>query len=377
MAKNILHMVTPLAHMSPFDVNMAIDAGYDATAPYANVSVEGDHRPRPGRDVFAIAARRSAYGRVHRRKGCFSRARHARRRRQGALETVRDFAVRRSGRLVHHRRGDDRRRRKSLKEKKGRSFAAPPFRFSARPASWEPRPASSPRSRARLSLLSGMMEPSASAATPPRSSAGSASIWPSPTVRPPRAGGDPEATEVALCAARAGVRVLDASRSRAARLLIAADVNAVPPLGIEGVDLQANGAPLGEHGALGVGALAIGNVKYRTEFGSVQANDREQNRPAPGLPPSLRIGADARLRRVSWPIAGQPLMSEITRLRPYFDLYKVGNLIGVIVVVCRIRFWKPEIVAAVAGFSGVVVGSLISWFVQLTFLRNASVPMKP
>ena len=53
----------------------------------------------------------------------------------------------------------------------------------------------------------------------------------------------------------------------AAKLLIAADVNAVPPLGIEGVDLQANGAPLGEHGALGVGALAIGNVKYRTESG--------------------------------------------------------------------------------------------------------------
>ena len=25
--KNILHMVTPLKHMSPFDVNMALDAG--------------------------------------------------------------------------------------------------------------------------------------------------------------------------------------------------------------------------------------------------------------------------------------------------------------------------------------------------------------
>ncbi len=39
MAKNILHMVTPLAHMSPFDVNMALDAGYDATVPYTNVSL--------------------------------------------------------------------------------------------------------------------------------------------------------------------------------------------------------------------------------------------------------------------------------------------------------------------------------------------------
>src|SRR5574340_304916 len=39
MAKNILHMITPLAHMSPFDVNMAIDAGYDATAAYTHVSL--------------------------------------------------------------------------------------------------------------------------------------------------------------------------------------------------------------------------------------------------------------------------------------------------------------------------------------------------
>ena len=39
MAKNILHMMTPLAHMSPFDVNMALDAGYDATASYTNVSL--------------------------------------------------------------------------------------------------------------------------------------------------------------------------------------------------------------------------------------------------------------------------------------------------------------------------------------------------
>src|SRR5579871_4691089 len=39
MAKNILHMVTPLTHISAFDVNMAIDAGYDAAIPYGNVSV--------------------------------------------------------------------------------------------------------------------------------------------------------------------------------------------------------------------------------------------------------------------------------------------------------------------------------------------------
>jgi methylene-tetrahydromethanopterin dehydrogenase len=76
------------------------------------------------------------------------------------------------------------------------------------------------------------------------------------------------ATEVVLCTAKAGVRVLDAAEIASGRkLLIAADVNAVPPSGVEGVDAHANGTPLGEGGALGIGALAIGNVKYRTESG--------------------------------------------------------------------------------------------------------------
>ena len=38
--KNILHMVTPLKHMSPFDVNMALDAGYDSVLPYTGVTVD-------------------------------------------------------------------------------------------------------------------------------------------------------------------------------------------------------------------------------------------------------------------------------------------------------------------------------------------------
>ena len=37
--KHILHMITPLAQISPFDVNMALDAGFDAVVPYTNVSL--------------------------------------------------------------------------------------------------------------------------------------------------------------------------------------------------------------------------------------------------------------------------------------------------------------------------------------------------
>jgi len=46
-------------------------------------------------------------------------------------------------------------------------------------------------------------------------------------------------------------------------------VNAVPPLGIRGLGLQDLGAPLthavAADGAVGIGALAIGHIKYRTQ----------------------------------------------------------------------------------------------------------------
>ena len=39
MARSILHMITPLKHMSPFDVNMAVDAGFETIATYANATL--------------------------------------------------------------------------------------------------------------------------------------------------------------------------------------------------------------------------------------------------------------------------------------------------------------------------------------------------
>jgi methylene-tetrahydromethanopterin dehydrogenase len=76
-----------------------------------------------------------------------------------------------------------------------------------------------------------------------------------------------EGVEVIFCAAAAGVQVLSKEALASARsLLVAADVNAVPPAGIEGLELFAKGAEL-PGGALGVGPLAIGDIKYKTESG--------------------------------------------------------------------------------------------------------------
>lgn len=74
--------------------------------------------------------------------------------------------------------------------------------------------------------------------------------------------------EVVFSAAKAGVQVLTANHLRGAlRLLVACDVNAVPPEGIEGVGVMADGEPLdaGSGRARGIGALAVGNVKYKAQ----------------------------------------------------------------------------------------------------------------
>jgi methylene-tetrahydromethanopterin dehydrogenase len=76
--------------------------------------------------------------------------------------------------------------------------------------------------------------------------------------------------EVVFNTARAGLQVIDeAALANAGRLLVAADANAVPPSGIARVEPGAQQAPLDGPGgkALGIGALAIGDIKYRVHTG--------------------------------------------------------------------------------------------------------------
>ena len=76
--------------------------------------------------------------------------------------------------------------------------------------------------------------------------------------------------DLVFCAAKAGIQVLDASvLEDATQLKVAGDVNAVKPLGIEGIERKDFGAPLkyatGSPGAVGVGALAVGDIKYKLQ----------------------------------------------------------------------------------------------------------------
>ena len=75
--------------------------------------------------------------------------------------------------------------------------------------------------------------------------------------------------EIIICAARAGVRILEGHLNNAQKLLVVADTNAVPPSGVMGVNLHDLGVPVEfAHGTfLSIGALAIGKLKYKTQFG--------------------------------------------------------------------------------------------------------------
>ncbi len=72
--------------------------------------------------------------------------------------------------------------------------------------------------------------------------------------------------DVVLACAAAGVQVVSTEDlGHAKRMKVAADVNAVPPEGVAGVGVMDDAKPLAGTNALGIGALAIGNVKYQTQ----------------------------------------------------------------------------------------------------------------
>jgi methylene-tetrahydromethanopterin dehydrogenase len=76
-------------------------------------------------------------------------------------------------------------------------------------------------------------------------------------------------SEIIVCAARAGIRILEGHLNNASNLLVVADTNAVPPSGVMGVGLHDLGTAVEfAHGSFrSIGPLAIGNLKYKTQFG--------------------------------------------------------------------------------------------------------------
>ena len=77
-----------------------------------------------------------------------------------------------------------------------------------------------------------------------------------------------QTADIVFATGAAGIELLSAELIAAApQLKVVADVNAVPPAGIAGVDAFDNGKALegSKSGAVAIGALAIGNIKYQAQ----------------------------------------------------------------------------------------------------------------
>ena len=268
-ATPILHMLEPKKHMSPFDVNMAADAGYKVIIPYTNVTLE---------EVGPLV-----------QDAIFSRPP--------------DYGVR-TGMFIG---GKDAILALDMMEAAQKAMV-PPFQLSvfADPAgsfttaaamvacvervlkfkfgrSWKGTKVAVFGATGVVGFASSIIAALEGAQVQLVAHRGVERVIKNAEISKARFGVDLEAVngetvdqkrdiimnaEVIFAAAAAGVQVVSKEHKELAhKLLVIADVNAVPPPGVEGMDLFMDGAPLGGCNALGVGPLAIGDIKYKTESG--------------------------------------------------------------------------------------------------------------
>jgi methylene-tetrahydromethanopterin dehydrogenase len=263
----ILHMLTPLKHISPFDVSMAADAGFKVIVPYTNVTldevtglVQDAIFSRPpddgvrtgifiaGRDaVLALDMMQSARAAM---VGPFQVSVFAD---PAGSFTTAAAMVARTERMLQ------RRFHRSLENIRVAVFGATGVvGFSSAVI------AAQEGARVAIVGRDGLERVKATADR--------AAERFKVTLEPVDGSSEDlkrriiAETEVIVCAAAAGKQVLRLHHLQAGKSLLAvADVNAVPPPGVEGMELFADEAPIGGSQALAIGPLAIGNVKYRTE----------------------------------------------------------------------------------------------------------------
>ena len=272
MSKNsIIHMIDPTAYVSPFDINMAVDAGYDVVIPYANVELwqvngllqdaifsrepEGVKKTAAfigGRDIglakqMLVTAKKTMIppfeiSVLADPRGAFTTA--------AALVACVE-------RELKDKHGME------LKDSRGIIFGGtgPVGIATGVIASL---------AGTEITLIDHQsIDTAQSVADEYNASCGS-------TMRGTIASSDADkayllaSEDIAFCTAKAGVEILnDAVLSDTKTLKVVGDVNAVPPLGVRGLGIQDFGAPLthatSSNNAVGIGALAVGHIKYKTQ----------------------------------------------------------------------------------------------------------------
>ncbi len=264
----LLHLITPAKNASPFDVNMAYDAGWTAVTPYSNVELE---------DVAGLV--------------------------QDAIFSRGPKGVKRTGLFVG---GRDMVLAMDMLDN-ARSAMVPPFEISvfADPSGafttaaglvaaveWQLKKVHNTGLKGLRVMILGGTGPVGSAAAVLAAKAGAdtvilgrkkdkadrvaalcnhsygADMTGIKGDANDHKGSQFEYADVVLGTAAAGVQVMsEEDIGIAVKLKVAADINAVPPAGIAGIGVMDDGEPLkaSVSGAVGIGALAIGNVKYQVQ----------------------------------------------------------------------------------------------------------------
>ncbi|MGU3538337.1 NADP-dependent methylenetetrahydromethanopterin/methylenetetrahydrofolate dehydrogenase [Methylobacterium sp. A54F] len=267
MARSILHMLTPLKHMSPFDVNMAVDAGFETIVTYTDVTLP---------DVVSLT-QDSIFSRAPQdgvRTGLFIGGKNA----EDALDMV------------------DRAKKAFVPPFANHLFADPAGSFTTG-AAMVAQVARALRGRFGTDLKGKQIVIFGGAGVVAYVAAVIGALEGARTVLVGHDGEErvskiaftmkwrfgidvgavdgstPEArraaitqADVILSAGPAGIPILSAEDLESAPgLLVASDVNAVPPAGIAGIDVNAVDVALPTGKGIGIGALAVGNVKYQTQ----------------------------------------------------------------------------------------------------------------
>ena len=265
----ILHMMTPLKHMSPFDVNMALDAGFDTAIPYTSVTLD---------DVTGLV--------------------------QDAIFSRGPEGVKRTGMFIGGKRAIE-----ALDMmKRAKAAMVPPFEISVftDPAGSFTTAAamvacvkvalterfSTELNGKRIAIFGGTGVVGFASGVIAAIDGAQATLigYDGPdrvrklaqeanarfSVNIAHADGSTEeqkeelvrGADVIFAAGPAGKRLITLDQMKQAKhLRVVTDVNAVPPSGVEGVGVNDNATPIPGISAIGIGALAVGNIKYKTEAG--------------------------------------------------------------------------------------------------------------
>jgi len=267
--QRILHMITPLKHMSPFDVNMALDAGFDTAIPYTSVTLD---------DVTGLV--------------------------QDAIFSRGPEGVKRTGMFIGGKRAIE-----ALDMmKRAKAAMVPPFEISvfADPAGSFTTAAamvacvkvalkekfSTELTAKRIAIFGGTGVVGFGSGVIAAIDGAHATLigYDGPdrvrklaeeanarfSVNIGYADGSTEeqkeelvrGADIIFAAGPAGKRLITLDQMKQAKhLRVVTDVNAVPPSGVEGVGVNDNATPIPGVNAVGIGALAVGNIKYKTEAG--------------------------------------------------------------------------------------------------------------